>query len=270
MKIAISNLSWESKEDKKVLNLLKKYHIKGVELAPTKIWESPTKTPEREIRKYKKFWNDRGFTTTSITSLLFGHPELTIFKSKNARNKTLDYLVEMARVGGLLGAKVMVFGSPKNRLRGKLKKSETQKIAMDFFRKLADKIKQYHINFCVEPLGQTYSCDFITTVKEAVKLIQEVNHPNFKSHIDIGSIEGNKENYKEALELAKSCMVHFHISEPGLKVIPANLVNHKLAAKILRSLNYNNWCCIEMPLAKETEHLYTIEKTLQFAQETYG
>lgn len=270
LKVAISNLSWELQEDKEVLELLKKYHIKGVEIAPTKIWPDISKASVKQIRQYRKFWNDNGVEIISITSLLFGHPELTIFENKEARNKTLNYLVEMARVGGLLGAKVMVFGSPKNRLRGKLKKPEAEKIAIDFFQKLSNKIKKYNINFCVEPLGKTYSCNFITSVKEAIKLIQEVNHPNFKSHIDIGSIEGNGENYKKSLELAKPYMTHFHISEPGLKEIPAKLVNHKLAAKILKNLNYDKWCTVEMPLAKETEHLYTIEKTLQFATKTYG
>lgn len=270
MKIAISNLSWEMPEDKKIVKLLKKYSIRGIELASTKIWENPIRTSVKKIKDYKKFWQDQGIEITSITSLLFGHPELVIFENKQTRNKTLNYLVKMARIGNILGAKVMVFGSPKNRLREKLKKSEAQKIAIDFFQKLSDKIKPYNINFCVEPLGKTYSCDFITSVKEAVKLIKAVNHPNFRSHIDIGSIEGNKENYQTALEMAKPFMAHFHISEPGLKIIPAKLVNHKLAARILRSLNYNKWCCIEMPLAKEAEHLYTIEKALQFAVKTYG
>lgn len=270
MKIAISNLSWEVSEDKQVLELLKKYHIKGIEIAPTKIWPDISKASVKNIKEYRKFWNDNGIEITSITSLLFGHPELTIFENNETRGKTLNYLVEMARIGGLLGAKVMIFGSPKNRLRGKLKKEETQKIAIDFFHKLAVKIKPYNINFCVEPLGKTYNCDFIINVAEAIKLIKDVNYPNFRSHIDIGSIEGNDEDYQKALELAKSYMTHFHISEPELKIIPAKLVNHKLAARILKKINYDKWCVVEMPLAKETEHPYTIEKALQFATKIYG
>lgn len=270
LKVAISNLSWEVSEDKQVLELLKKYHIKGIEIAPTKIWPDIKKATVKNIKEYRKFWNDNEIEIVSITSLLFGHPELVIFGSKKTRDKTLDYLVKMARIGNLLGAKVMVFGSPKNRLRENLKKQEAQKIAIDFFQKLSKKIKKYNINFCVEPLGKTYSCDFIVNVKEAIKLIKDVNHPNFRSHIDIGSIEGNGEDYKKALELAKPYMAHFHISEPLLKPVPAGEVNHKKAAKILKNLNYQNFCCIEMPLAKETEHLYTIEKALQFATKIYG
>ncbi len=270
MKIAISNLSWDLPEDKKVLKLLKKYQIKGIELAPTKIWQVPTKTAVKKIKEYKKFWQDQGIGVTSITSLLFGHPELTIFENEKTRKKTLDYLSKMAHVAGLLGAKVMVFGSPKNRLTSGKPKKEVQKIAVDFFLKLSRVCQKYDTYFCVEPLGGTYSCDFITNVTEAIKLIKDVNHPNFRSHIDIGSIEGNGEGYQTALEAAKPYMIHFHISEPLLKPVPAGESNHKKAAKILKNLNYQNFCCIEMPLANDVDHLYYINQALSFAQKTYG
>jgi D-psicose/D-tagatose/L-ribulose 3-epimerase len=47
-------------------------------------------------------------------ALLFGRRDLTLFDDADTRQRTLDYLCIMVRVCARLGARALVFGSPKN------------------------------------------------------------------------------------------------------------------------------------------------------------
>lgn len=41
MNLSISNIAWDSKEDTSVIALLNELNVKGIEVAPTKIWTTP-------------------------------------------------------------------------------------------------------------------------------------------------------------------------------------------------------------------------------------
>ncbi len=264
MKLAISNLAWDKSQDKKVLKLLKKYKIKGIEIAASKIWTNPTETTEKEIKKYRKFWNDNGIKIVATTSLLFGHPELQLFSDDGTRQKTLDYLSEMIRISSLLGAKVMVFGSPKNRITNGLPSKEVNKKALDFFRKIGKVAKKYKIYFGIEPNPPIYGTDFINTTQEAIDLVKKVNEPYFSLHLDTSTMTINKEDYGKTIKKALPFARHFHISEPGLKTIPQEETDYKKVMSGLTKSGYKNWVSIEMPLQDLDTNLEQIKKTLVF------
>ena len=271
MKITISNLAWEKKEDKEVIKLLKRYKVRGVEIAPTKIWKNPTKVSEKSIKKYRKFWEDNGIKIIATTSLLFGHPKLQIFSDNKTREKTLKYLAEVMRVTSALGAKAMVFGSPKNRSTNGFSNQEVDKIAQEFFYKVGKIAKKYKVYFGIEPNPPLYGTDFINSTKEAIDLVKLVGHPNFRIHLDTSTMEINKEPYDKTLKEGLKYAKHFHISEPGLKPIPQKGgVNHTRVSKMLRKLNYKGWLSIEMPLSPESDKLTQISKTLDFVTSIYN
>lgn len=97
-----------------------------------------------------------------MQALLFGRPDLTIFAKAEKRQETFTYLVETIELGSKLGAKVLVFGAPKNRKIGGLNYEQTQEIAVEFFHKIGELAANLGINFCIEPNPQVYDCDFIT------------------------------------------------------------------------------------------------------------
>jgi sugar phosphate isomerase/epimerase/dTDP-4-dehydrorhamnose reductase len=260
-KLAISNLAWEEKQNEKVLPILKKYKIVKIEVAPSKI---------SNLEAFRDFWQKNCIEIIATTSLLFGHPELTIFENELIRQKTLVYLKKMIKTSSLLGAKTMIFGSPKNRNIGNLSKKEALEIAKDFFGKIAEKCKRYNINFAFEPNPPIYGTDFINTTKEAIELTKIVNHPNFGINIDMSTMTKNKENYEETIKNALPYAKHFHLSEPGLKVIPQKLSNHKKLAKALKKTKYNGILSIEMPLQDTKTNLQQIKKTLKFIASTYN
>ena len=67
MKIAISNLAWDVDQDDAVLGLLKKHGIRGIEIAPTKIWEQPLAVPSEERATYGDQWAARGIEMHLLT-----------------------------------------------------------------------------------------------------------------------------------------------------------------------------------------------------------
>lgn len=268
-KIAISNLSWNKNEDQAIVSLLKKYQITGIEIAPTKIWGDPTKINRSEAEEYKSFWSKNGIKIVATASLLFGHPELTIFENEKTRKKTLNHLKKMIRLSHYLGATAMVFGSPKNRVVGNLDKTLIETIAIKFFTEIAQEAKKYNIYFGIEANPKMYGTDFINTTKDAVSLVKNVNHENFRVHLDIGTMIVNKENFENTLKLAIPYSCHLHISEPGLEPIPLTKSNHIKITKILKKLKYEKWASIEMPLNESPDNVNLIENALKFITNTY-
>ena len=99
-------------------NVLPRFGIEGVEIAPTRVWSNPLASTSAHVSEQRRFWENRGLPIVALQSLLFGHPELTLFGTEEARAKLLTYLSGMVSLARDLGAEVLVFGSPKNRNLG--------------------------------------------------------------------------------------------------------------------------------------------------------
>ena len=76
--------------------------------------------PRSDIAEYRRSWEDRGLQIVSLQSLLFGRSDLQLFGDDGVRAALADYLRRVIDFGAPLGAHALVFGSPKNRLRGAL------------------------------------------------------------------------------------------------------------------------------------------------------
>lgn len=162
MKIAVSNIAWQLAEEEAIAQIMQALEIKGVEIATTKLWSSPSVATKNDIEDYKNFWQSKNIEIVAMQALLFGRPDLTIFAKAEKRQETFTYLVETIELGSKLGAKVLVFGAPKNRKIGGLNYEQTQEIAVEFFHKIGELAANLGINFCIEPNPQVYDCDFIT------------------------------------------------------------------------------------------------------------
>jgi sugar phosphate isomerase/epimerase len=268
-KLAFSNLAWDTGKDKEIVKILRDYDIKGLEVACSKIWKDPINTSGKRMSEYKNYWNNNGVEIVATTSLLFGHPELTIFENKITRNKTLVYLKKVADITNMLGGGVMMFGSPKNRIRGKLSKAEADKVATEFFGDIAEYCSQYNICFAIEPNPAIYGGDYILNMKEGVELVEKVKHKNFGLNLDASTIASSGANYEGDVELALPYSCHAHISEPYLKPIPNGETDHSAFASALRKYKYDKWLSIEMPLGNDVDHLEQIRDTLEFVKSVY-
>lgn len=269
MKFAATNLSWNNLENDSIAEILHEFEVKGIEVAMSKIWTDPAQVKKQELKKYRKYWNSKDIEIVATTSLLFGHPEFTIFSGSESRKQTLKYLKKIICASSILGAKAMVFGSPKNRKTNGESIETVNNIAIDFFSEIAEYAQKYNIYFGIEANPLVYGTDFINTTSQAINLVRQVSHPNFSLHLDTGTMTINGEDYKETINQSLPFAHHLHISEPGLKIIPTEKTNHKDLAIALINSGYRGWISLEMPLGDDTDHPKTIRKTLNFIKTIY-
>lgn len=262
MKIAISNIAWERNDQQKILTLLQKYHINGIEIAPTKITPDPTTIKSSTIKEYKREIKSYGIDIIAVQSLLFNKPHLNIFGTRETRRQTLDYLQKIISLGNAFGAKIFVFGSPKNRIIGSNDKRKAFRIAIDFFFQIAEFCQKYKSFFCIEPNSRAYDCDFIVTGRQALELVKAVNHPHFRINLDTGVMHLNKENPAATIELCFEYLAHMHLSAPYLKSLENTTIPHIKIAKTLKNLKYNKYVSIEM-LPNKKLALMEIERSLK-------
>ena len=117
LRLAVSNIAWNADEDDAIGLLLQSEGVAGVEIAPTKWRERPLDATAREIADYRRAWEERGLRIVSMQSLLFGRPDLQLFgDTRTSAQPTFSY--GRSSFGANLGAHALVFGSPRNRVRG--------------------------------------------------------------------------------------------------------------------------------------------------------
>jgi len=244
MKLSISNIAWKTHNDPQILETLQNYGIKGIEVAPTKLWPNWENASYRAAVTYRKMMRDQGLEIPALQAILFNKPELQLF-DKNTHPAFLDHLKFVAELANGLGSKVLIFGAPKNRIRGQLPYSEACKIAADFFSKAGEVCYNYECCIGLEHNPVEYGCDFVTNMADALEMVKSVNHLGFRLHLDSAGLFMCGGDITELIASAGN-FVHYHISEPMLNPICNGVIDHKKALRTLKKVNYNNWISIEM------------------------
>lgn len=271
MKLAISNIGWTNEEESAVAEYLQSAGVKYVEIAPTKRWTEPTAATDAEINEYKEWWAKYDITVVAFQSMLFAHPEYTLFGSDEDRDITEKYIADFIVLAGKMGAGRMVFGSPKNRQRGMMSLQGANAIANGFFDRLGGIALDNNTVLCLEPNAPQYNCDFITTATEGLTLVQDVDNKGFELHLDIACMTLAGDNVTESIQNASEHLKHFHISSPMLEQVEdRDDVAHRDAAQALRDIQYDGFVSIEMRPGNAGTNVDRVKKAITFAQDIYS
>lgn len=254
MKLAISNIAWDNSEESEILETLQKLGVTGIEIAPTKIWPEWANINLKDVSSYRVHLNNLGFHVPSMQAILFGKPNLQLFK-KETHREFLDHIRHVADIAGELGAKVLVFGAPKNRKRGQISFSSAKNIAKEFFCNAGEICESRGCCLGIEHNPVEYECDYITNAADAYELVKEVDHPGIKLHLDSAGIHMCGGDISDVIKNSGE-FVHYHISEPMLSPIVNGEVDHRSASIALDAIGYNKWVSIEMKQPSNNKLLY--------------
>jgi D-psicose/D-tagatose/L-ribulose 3-epimerase len=268
MNLSVCNIAWDMAEHDVVLALLRNRGVRGIEVAPTKLWPDWAGAEPAAAADWRHTFASAHFEVPALQAILFGKPELKVFASDSVRAVTLNPIGRVAELAAALGARALVFGSPLNRNRGELSPHDAFDSAVDFFRECGRLCAAHDVYLCIEPLPEAYGNNFVTNWRDAVELVRAVDTPGFGLHLDTGCIHLAGDDPAEAVLACAGIFRHFHVSEPHLVGLSNPAVDHRRVGEALKKAGYRGWVSIEMRRADDP--LNRIAEALDRVSDYYG
>lgn len=269
MRLSISNLAWDPLEDGGVADMLGRYGVDAIDVAPGKYFPDPAAASASDIARVRGWWADRGIEIVGLQALLFGTQGLNLFGTPDIQERMLRHLDCVCRIGQILGATRLVFGAPRNRDRTGLSDVEATASAKGFFGKLGELAESRGVMICLEPNPVSYGANFMTTSLETARIVMETDHPAIRMQLDTGSMASNGENPEEILSRVGPLIGHVHASEPGLVPLGEGETRHEQMAAALRRYLPQHVVTIEMLTPATDARLTAIERSLLVAKRYY-
>jgi D-psicose/D-tagatose/L-ribulose 3-epimerase len=250
MTLSLSHIAWSPDQEEVMLSELRAIGLSCIEVAPLRTFGNPTLATESDVRAKADWYGERGFSIGSFQALLFGAEEVSLFEDADAKARMKEWLMSVGRVAGWCGAGPMVFGSPKNRLKGDLTHEQAMSLAIPFFREVGDSCAEAGSCLVMEANPEAYGADFCTRLEQAVELVDAVGSLGFRLHVDAGGLALSGENFEPVLRQAGGLLAHAHASQPNLiDWLEPHAVHARLAA-VLKEIEYQGNVAIEMRMCE--------------------
>jgi D-psicose/D-tagatose/L-ribulose 3-epimerase len=264
--LAVSNIAWPAGEEahEEALRILLDGGATGVEVAPSLLFTDPVHVTRDEIRATRDRFEKHGLPVVAMQALLFNKPDLKVFGTPEEQAALKEHLRAMAALAAGLGARVLVFGSPKNRLRGSLTLEQASEQAAPFFRSLGKIAEDLGVAFGMEANPPGYGCDWLTTLAEADAFVREVASPGIALHGDAGGMIMTGQSPPSF----QASLIHHHASEPELAPLTVRQ-EHKEIADWLHHSGHAGWISIEMR-KPATDWQGALRNALAAARNCYG
>ena len=262
MKLSISNIAWESGNDKKIYNYMREFGFTGLEIAPTRIFPVDPYSCFKEAKEWKESISEEyGFHVPSMQSIWYGRTE-NIFGGQEERNVLAEYTKSAIHFAAEIGCGNLVFGCPKNR---NIPKEGNPDAVIPFFRELADYARVKGTVIGMEANPAIYNTNYINDTWSALELIGKIGSDGFRLNLDVGTMIQNNETL-EVLKGQVSLVNHVHISEPNLRPIEKRDI-HQGLADLLRQEKYQGFVSIEMGKVVD---ITIIKRTMEYIREVFG
>jgi len=264
--VAASNIAWSDKQDKQAQEILRKAGINAIEVAPTRLFPEVAKATRADIESLRQSWVEEQLPVVSMQALLFGRPELKLFGNTADTKALVDYMTPVINLGGALGARPLVFGSPKNRLKGNLTFAQAKARAKPVFRQLGDLCAAADTVLCLEANAVQYGCDFMTTLEEAADIVATVDHPNVALVADTGNMLLSGDTCDD-LNLVMDHVAHVHVSAPKLAPVLSEAQFIQSVVDCIKQHGYHGVVTLEM-LAVD-DNLETLSNCATFLSQLF-
>lgn len=270
MKIAICNELFENWSLDKIFSYISKLGYKGIEIAPFTITDDVRKVGRAKRSEIRELASSYGLEVVGTHWLLVTPKGLHItHPDESIRKSTKQYLCELVRFTSEIGGRLLVFGSPNQRnLLSDVSKEEAWNYAKEVFFECSRFAEDHGAVIAIEPLSRRIT-NFIDTAEEALRLIREVSHPNFKLHLDVFSMLDEGKPLPEIIRSGKEHLVHLHINDDNGLGPGFGKVDYQPIIKALKDIDYQGFLSVEVfdfspgPERIATMSIQTINKVLR-------
>jgi len=262
MKLAISNIGWEKKDDAAVYKMMKEYCFQGLEVAPTRIFPEVPYNKNTAARAWcAKLKRDYGFVIPSMQSIWYGRQE-KLFGTEEERRVLVEYTKKAIAFAAAMDCRNLVFGCPGNR---NFPEDADAEVAVIFFKEIGDYAAEHGTVIGMEANPPIYHTNYINDTISAFHLIEQVDSEGFKLNLDVGTMIENNECVTELVNRGR-LINHVHISEAGLKPIEKRRIHYELK-EILREEDYQGFISLEM---SKTHDIQLLGDIMQYIRSIFG
>jgi len=247
VKIGICNEIFKDWKFERIFTFIKKLGYEGLEIAPFTITDDISFVSEKTIDEIKELSEKSGIKIIGTHWLLVKPEGLSISTpDKNLRKKTSEYLCKLVEFTSKIGGELMVFGSPKQR---RINEGQTREEVKGYFKEslipVLEKCEEEEIYLCIEPLARTET-NFINRAEEAIEIIEEINHPYLKLHLDVKAMSDEEKPIPEIIEMGAKYLKHFHVNDKNLLGPGFGDIDYKPIIEKLKKIGYNGWLSLEV------------------------
>lgn len=240
MKTGMNLLLWTGFVTEELYPTLAKIKAAGFDGVEIPVFEGDP----AHYRKLKSELDKQGLKCTTVTIVT---PETNpISPDAPVRKAAVERLKWAVECNHALGAETMVgpFHSALGVFSGDPPSGDEKKRAVEVLGQSAEFAKQANLMLGIEYLNR-FECYFLTTASDAVWLVQQINHPNFRTMYDTFHANIEEVRPATAIKTVAPYLVHVHISENNRGTPGTGQVNWFESFRSLRAEGYDGWLVIE-------------------------
>jgi sugar phosphate isomerase/epimerase len=246
MKLAMCNelfgdMAWPS-----VCRSIASHGYDGVEIAPFTFAPYVSAISSKQRQEIRTVAAAAGLEITGLHWLLAKTEGLHITSPDPAvRRRTADYLVELVQFCRDLGGRVLVLGSPQQRnLLPGVSREAAIDYAAEVLAQAAQAAQKSGAVIALEPLTPKET-NFIRTADEAMVLIDKINSPGLRLHVDAKASTAESRPVQEIIVAYADYIAYVHVNDPNR--LGPGMGDLDLAPMItgLKTIGYNGYLSVE-------------------------
>jgi sugar phosphate isomerase/epimerase len=247
MRYAICNETFEGWDHARVCRTVAELGYTGLEVAPFTLAPRITDVTAAQRKQLRAEAESAGLRIIGLHWLLAKTEGLHLTSPDPAvRQRTAEYLVELAKACRDLGGDLMVFGSPAQRkILAGVTREQAIDYAVDSFKRALNGFVAAGVRLCLEPLAPA-EADFIQTAAEACVIIDRINHPNFVLHLDVKAMSSEKASIPELIRTHAARTGHFHANDANRRGPGFGATDFVPIFRALKETKYTGWVSVEV------------------------
>ncbi len=247
MKFAICNETFGDWPLKKALAFAHEVGYTGWEVAPFMLTDDICSFSASDRAAYRQQVEDAGFEITGLHWLLAKTSGLHLTTTDaQVRQRTTEYLCELARLCRDLGGKILVLGSPQQR---NLPEGQSMESAMEnaaeVIKAAVPELKRQAVQIAIEPLGHEEG-NFLNTAADGRKLQAMIDSPQVQLHLDVKAMSDEPTPIPQIIRDNADAMIHFHANDPNRQGPGMGDVDFVPIFAALREIGYDDWVSVEV------------------------
>ncbi len=247
MKFAICNETYQGWDFERTCAHVAQTGYDGIEVAPFTLKHDPRELTVDDAQRCRETASRAGLEILGLHWLLVKPAWLHLTTPDDLlRKDTVKFAKHLAEICAAMGGSVLVWGSPFQR------NVEPDWQYEDAFQRAADTLSQaaahaqgLGVAIAMEPLARTET-NFLNTAEETVRLIETVNSPGLRLHLDVKAMSDEAKPIPDIIRENRKHIAHFHANDPNLRGPGFGEVQFEPIAAALEEVGYAGYVSVEV------------------------